>query len=148
MFSKKKEWTCNSQEEKTRCSKGSSERTRYTKRTSSRRDSLLRYSRQVWRLVEGEGLGKQSTSGQDEVFFTEGHCRGSEKSHNNKKKKESKKECNREFLELARDILCFENHMQVAEEENQRYGQRYGWAMKREVRWHSLQVKLQQNMFV
>ena len=34
--------------------------------------------------------------------------------------------------------------MQVAEEENQRYG----WVMKREVRWNSLQVKMQQNMFV
>ena len=44
---------------------------RYTKRESSRRDSLLRYSRQVWRLVE-EGLGKQSTSGHDEVHKREG----------------------------------------------------------------------------
>ena len=34
--------------------------------------------------------------------------------------------------------------MQVAEEENYKYG----WVMKREVRWNSLQVKLQQKMFV
>ena len=47
------------------------------------------------------------------------------------------------MLELEKDILCFEKHMQAAEEENLRYG----WVMKREVRWHSLQVKLQQNMF-
>ena len=33
--------------------------------------------------------------------------------------------------------------MQAAEQENQRYG----WVMKNKVRWHSLQVKLQQNMF-
>ena len=41
-------------------------RTIDTKRTRSRRDSLLRYNRQVWRLVEG-GLGKQSISEHDEV---------------------------------------------------------------------------------
>ena len=81
---------------------------------------MLRYSRQVWRLVEG-GLGKQSTSGHDEVhrdietMTTKGHCRGSEESHNKIKKKESQEECNRELLELARDILCFENNMQAAE---------------------------------
>ena len=34
--------------------------------------------------------------------------------------------------------------MQVAEEENHRYG----WVMKKKVIWHSLQVKLQQKMFV
>ena len=39
--------------------------------------------------------------------------------------------------------MCFEKHIQATEEENQRYG----WIMKREVRWHSLQVKLQQKMF-
>ena len=32
--------------------------------------------------------------------------------------------------------------MQATEEENQRYG----WVMKREVIWHSLQVKIQQKM--
>ena len=75
-----------------------------------------------------------------ETMTTEGHCRGSEKSHSRRKKKESSKE----LLELARDILCFEKHMQAtAEEENQRYG----WVMKREVRWHSLQGKLRQKMF-
>ena len=73
-----------------------------------------------------------------ETMTTEGHCRGSEESHNKINKKESQEECNRELLELAKDILCFEKHMQVAKEENQRYG----WVMKREVRWHSLQVKL------
>ena len=33
--------------------------------------------------------------------------------------------------------------MQATEEENQRYG----WIMKKKVRWNSLQVKLQQKMF-
>ena len=33
---------------------------------------------------------------------------------------------------------------EAAEEENQRYG----WVMKSEIRWNSLQVKLQQKMFV
>ena len=74
---------------------------------------------------------------------TKGHCRGSEKSHNKIKKKESQEECNRELLELAKNILCFEKQMQATEEENQRYG----WVMKREVRWNSLQVKLQHKMF-
>ena len=49
------------------------------------------------------------------------------------------------MLELEKDILCFEKHMQEAVEED---NQRYGWVMKGKVRWHSLQVKLQQNMFV
>ena len=80
-----------------------------------------------------------------ETMTTEGHCRGSEKSHSRRKKKESQEGCSKELLELARDILCFEKHMQVATEEE---NQRYGWVMKREVRWHSLQVKLQQNRFV
>ena len=74
---------------------------------------------------------------------TEGHYKGSNKIHS-KREKEISQEDDRELLELEKDILCFENHMQVVEEENQRYG----WVMKREVRWHSLQVKLQQNMFV
>ena len=61
----------------------------------------------------------------------EGHCRRSDKSHNKRKKRG----CSKELIELARDILCFEKHMQAtAEEENQRYG----LVMKREVRWHSL----------
>ena len=72
------------------------------------------------------------------------HCRGLEESHNKRKNKESQEECNRELLELAKDILCFEKHMQAAKEENQRYG----WVMKKKGRWHSLQVKLQQKMFV
>ena len=33
--------------------------------------------------------------------------------------------------------------MQASKEENQRYG----WVMKKKVRWHSLEVKLQQKMF-
>ena len=54
-----------------------------------------------------------------ETMTTEGHCRGSEKIHSRRKKKESQEECNRELLELARDILCFEKHMQAdVEEEN------------------------------
>ena len=64
---------------------------------------------------------------------TEGHCKGSKKSHN-KREKERSQEADRELLELAKEILCFEKHMQVVEEENQRYG----WVMKREVIWHSL----------
>ena len=64
----------------------------------------------------------------------EGHCRGSEKSRIRRKKKESQEECNRELLELEKYILCFEKHMQDAEEENKRYG----WVTKREVRWNSL----------
>ena len=64
--------------------------------------------------------------------------RGSEKRHSRRKKKERQEGCSGELLELARDILCFEKHMEVVEEKNQRYG----WVMKREVRWHSLQVKL------
>ena len=54
--SQKEECTYISREEKKTCSKHSSERTRDTKRTNSMRDSLLRYRRQVWRLVGGEGL--------------------------------------------------------------------------------------------
>ena len=77
------------------------------------------------------------------TMTNECHCRGSEKIHNRRKKKEIQEEWNRELLELARDILCFEKHMQAAEEENQRYG----WVMKKKVRWNSLQVKLQQKMF-
>ena len=73
----------------------------------------------------------------------EGHCKGSEKTHSRRKKKERQEEWNRELLELAKDILCFEKKIQAAEEENQRYG----WVMKNKVRWHSLQVKLQQKMF-
>ena len=76
---------------------------------------------------------------------TEGHYSGSEKIHNKRKKKESQEECSKELLELARDILCFEKHMQVATEEE---NQRYGWVMKKKVRWNSIQVKLQQKMFV
>ena len=78
-----------------------------------------------------------------ETITIEGHYRGSEESHNRRKKKERQEGCSRELIELAKDILFFENHMQAAEEENQRYG----WVMKREVRWNSLQVKLQQNMY-
>ena len=70
---------------------------------------------------------------------------GLEKSHNRIKKKESQEACSKEFLELEKYSLCFEKHMQASTEEN---NQRYGWVMKREVRWNSLQVKLQQNMFV
>ena len=75
---------------------------------------------------------------------TESHCRGSQKSHSRTKKKEIQEEWNRELLELARDIFFFEKQLQSPEEENQRYG----WVMKRKVRWHSLQVKLQQKVFV
>ena len=58
---------------------------------------------------------------------TKGHCMGSDKRHNIRKKRG----CSKEWIELARFILCFEKHMQAtAEEENQRYG----WVMKREVR--------------
>ena len=63
---------------------------------------------------------------------TKGHCRGSQKGHSRRRKKENQEESNKELLELARDILCFEKHMQVATEEE---NQRYGWVMKREVRW-------------
>ena len=42
-----------------------------------------------------------------ETMTTEGHCRGSEKSYNRRKKKKRQEECNRELLELARDISCF-----------------------------------------
>ena len=74
---------------------------------------------------------------------TEGHYGGSKKSHSRRKNKRNQED-DREMLELAKNILFFEKQMQVAEEENQRYV----WVMKREVRWNSLQVKLQQNMFV
>ena len=126
MFSKE-EWTCRSQEEQRRCSKGSSERTRDTQRTSWRRDSLLRYSRQVWRLVEDEGVvtvhkwtgwSSQKRRRRQKTMTTEGHCRGLEKIHSRRKKKERPEEFNREFLELVRDIVCFEKHMQAVEEEN------------------------------
>ena len=40
--------------------------------------------------------------------------------------------------------MCFEKRIEVVEEKDQRYG----WVMKREVIWNSLQVTLQQNMFV
>ena len=69
-----------------------------------------------------------------ETMTTKIDCRGSKKSHNRRKKKERQEGCSRELLELAKDILCFEKHMQVVEEENQRYG----WVMKREVIWNSL----------
>ena len=78
-----------------------------------------------------------------ETMTTECHCRGSETIHNRRKKKERQEGCSRELLELEKDILCFEKHMQTTEEENQRYG----WVMKREVIWHSIHVKLQQKMF-
>ena len=48
---------------------------------------------------------------------TEGHCRGSEKSHSRRKKKESQEECDKELLDLEKDILCFDKHMQVAAKE-------------------------------
>ena len=77
-----------------------------------------------------------------ETMTTESHCRASKKIHSRREKKRSQED-DKELLELARDILCFEKHMQAAKEENQRYG----WVMKKMVRWHSLQVKLQQNVF-
>ena len=70
------------------------------------------------------------------------HCIGSEKIHSRRKEKR-KQEDDRELLELEKDILCLEKQMQDAKEKNQRYG----WIMKKKVRWNSLQVKLQQNMF-
>ena len=79
-----------------------------------------------------------------ETITTEGHYRGLEKTHSRIKKKECQEECNRGLLELARDILCFEKHMKEDDEEEK---QRYGWVMKREVIWNSLQLNLQQNMF-
>ena len=78
-----------------------------------------------------------------ETITTKIHCRGSKKIHNRRQKKRSQED-DRELLELAKYILCFEKQMQVAEAENQRYG----WVTKREVRWNSIQVKLQQNMVV
>ena len=45
---------------------------------------------------------------------------------------------------MAKDILCFEKHLQAFEEENWRFG----WVTKREVGWNSLHVKLLQKMFV
>ena len=83
-----------------------------------------------------------------ETMTTEGHCMGSEESHNkiNKKgiKKEIQEECKRELLELERDIWCFERHIQVVVEETQSYG----WVMrKRNVRWNSLQVKLRKKIY-
>ena len=79
----------------------------------------------------------------------EGHCRGLEESHNRRKKKgikkESQEECNKELLELERDIWCFERCIQEVTEE----AHRYGWVMrKRKMRWNSLQVKLRKNMYV
>ena len=40
-----------------------------------------------------------------ETMTTEGHCRGSEKIHNRRKKKERQEVCSRELLELEKDIL-------------------------------------------
>ena len=77
-----------------------------------------------------------------ETMTTEIHCKDSKKSHSERKKKQ-RQEGDIELLELAKDILCFEKQMQDAEEENQRYG----WVIKNKVRWHTLQVKLQQKMF-
>ena len=51
-----------------------------------------------------------------------GHCRGSKKIHSRRKKKESQEECNRDFLELERDIWFFEKRIQAVAEETQRYG--------------------------
>ena len=51
------------------------------------------------------------------TMSTEGHCRGSEKIHNKRKKKESQEECNKELLKLARDIWCFEKCIQAVAEE-------------------------------
>ena len=48
-----------------------------------------------------------------------------------------------DLIELEKDIFCFEKHMKATEEENQRYG----WVMKRKVRWQSLQVNLRQKMY-
>ena len=73
----------------------------------------------------------------------ESNCRDSKKSHSRREKKISQED-DRELLELEKYISCFEKQMQVAEEGNQRYG----WVMKREVRWHTLHVKIQQKMFV
>ena len=73
------------------------------------------------------------------------HYRRSKENHNRRKKKEIQEERNREFLELARDIWCFEKRIQAVAEETQRYG----WVMrKRKVRWHSLQMKLRKNIYV
>ena len=43
-----------------------------------------------------------------ETMNTKGHCRGSQKSHDRRKKKERQKEDDKELLELGKDILCFE----------------------------------------
>ena len=86
----------------------------------------MTYNRQVWRLVEG---GLDSSPQVDRMKFSkeekeretmtiEGHCRGSDKIHNRRKKKERHKGCSIELLELAKDILCFEKHMQATKEEN------------------------------
>ena len=52
-----------------------------------------------------------------ERMTTEGHYKGSEESHNKIKKKESQEECNKDLLELARDIWCFEKRIQAVAEE-------------------------------
>ena len=79
-----------------------------------------------------------------ETTTTECHCMGLEKSHSRRKKKESQEGCRNELLELGRDILCFQKYMQATAEEKK---ERHGWVIKREVTWHSLQVKLQQKKF-
>ena len=68
-----------------------------------------------------------------ETMTIEGHCKGSKKIHN-RREKERIQEADRELLELAKDILCFEKHMQDVDKENHMYG----WVMKNKVRWHSL----------
>ena len=40
-----------------------------------------------------------------ETMTIEGHCKGSQKRHNRRKKKERQEVCSRELLELAKDIL-------------------------------------------
>ena len=57
-----------------------------------------------------------------ETMTTEGHYRGSSEIHNKRKKKESQEECNRDLLELERDIWFFEKRIQAVAEETQRYG--------------------------
>ena len=52
----------------------------------------------------------------------------------------SQEEYDRELVDIGLQLVRLEMLLQ---KENQRYG----WIMKRKVRWHSLQVKLQQMIF-
>ena len=83
---------------------------------------------------------------------TKGHCRGSEEDHSRRKEKEEAKENGMRMSQekIDRERVEIKFHLELLMEMLQRskLNQRYGWSMKRKVKWHRLQVKWKHSMNV